>query len=298
VITTEAPAKVNLSLRVAAVDRSGFHRLHSRVQMIDWHDYLAIEWWEEDLLEITGLPTPPEGRVDVPTGKDNLVWKAAAAFWADDPGSRRPVRVTLEKCIPVAAGLAGGSADAAAMAAGLAALTGRPYNLGRLVEVGSDIVFSVAGGSALMEGYGETLAPVPMPDDFALVLAVPPIELSTPGVYQRWDDLDGPAGVPLAGRAVPPSLRGMEVVNDLYPAAVSLAPDLADYRSQLISTWDRPVAMSGSGPTLFAFFSDLEEATGAASVASGMRAIRATIPVDHGARVRPQERDYNDPVRR
>ncbi|MBK5267558.1 MAG: hypothetical protein JJE47_08995 [Acidimicrobiia bacterium] len=296
-ITTEAPAKVNLSLRVAAVDRSGFHRLQSRVQMVDWHDYLAIEWWEEDLLEIIGLPTPPEGSVDLPTGKDNLVWKSAAAFWVGDPGKRRPVRVALEKHIPVAAGLAGGSADAAAMAVGLAALTGRPVDFARLIEVGSDIAFSLSGGSALMEGYGEALSPVPMPDDFTLVLAVPPIELSTPAVYQRWDDLDGPAGVPLPGRSVPPSLRDLEVMNDLYPAAVSIVPDLADYRSQLMAAWGRPVAMSGSGPTLFAFFADLEEATGAASVVSGMRAIRATIPVDHGARVRPQERDYNDPVR-
>ncbi len=296
-IRTEAPAKVNLSLRVAAVDRSGFHRLHSHVQMVDWHDYLAIEWWEEDLLEVVGLPTPTEGSVDLPTGKDNLVWKSAAAFWVDDPGKRRPVRVTLEKHIPVAAGLAGGSADAAAMAVGLAALTGRPVDLARLVEVGSDIAFSLSGGSALMEGYGEVLSPVPASDDFALVLAVPPIELSTPAVYQRWDDLDGPAGVALPGRSVPPSLRGLEVINDLYPAAVSIAPDLADHRSQLMAAWSRPVAMSGSGPTLFAFFADLEEATEAASVVSGMRAIRATIPVDHGARVRPQERDYNDPVR-
>lgn len=295
-IHVEAPAKVNLSLRVSDPDRSGLHPLYSRVQMIDWHDYLTIEWSENDDLRIEGAADLPGGADDLPRGPENLVWRVAEQFWRA-PRSRRPVSVLLNKQIPTAAGLAGGSADAAAMAVALETMVGETMDIQELAAVGSDIPFSVQGGGAIMEGYGERLAAVETPTDFALVVAVAPLMLSTPAVYGAWDRMGGPAGPEIPMRAIPPSLRAEPLVNDLFPAACHLAPELAEFHAELVGTWQRPVAMSGSGPALYGFFSDLEEAQDAASGVVGMRAVRALVPVSHGARLRSDENDYNGDAR-
>lgn len=297
-ITIEAPAKVNFSLRVGSVERSGFHPIESLVQMVDWEDELSAEWWEEDVLEITGGADLDGGSNGLPPGSDNLIWKAAASFWGDRVDiRRRPMRVLLNKRIPIAAGLAGGSADAAAMLVALGALTGWPIDHDGVATIGSDVPFALAGGAARMEGYGEQLTPVPSLSGFSLVVAVPPVALSTPAVYREWDRLDGPSGPVVRGRSVPPALRAFDLVNDLYPAAVSLVPELVDYRKQLESLWGHGVAMSGSGPSLFGFFGDLDEAKEAADATSGMRAVRAVNPVTYGARVSPDKSDYTGSVR-
>ena len=297
-IHVEAPAKVNFSLRVGSVERSGFHPLDSVVQTIDWQDELSVQWWEDDVLEITGAADLAGGSAEIPTGADNLIWKAAEAFWqSQSDGRRRPTRVVLNKQIPTAAGLAGGSADAAATLVALAGLTRRPVDHDGVAAIGSDVPFALLGGAARMEGYGEQLTAIPPLSDFSLVVAVPPVTLSTPAVYREWDRLDGPVGPALRGRSVPPSLRNLDLVNDLYAAAISLAPELVDHRDHLKSIWGRDVAMSGSGPSLFGFFGDLDEAREAAAATSGMRAIRAVNPVSYGARVTSDESDYTDTVR-
>ncbi|MDH3193083.1 MAG: 4-(cytidine 5'-diphospho)-2-C-methyl-D-erythritol kinase [Acidimicrobiia bacterium] len=297
-IRVEAPAKLNFSLRVGSVERSGFHPLDSLVQTINWQDELAAQWWEDDILEITGAEDLAGGSAELPTGTDNLIWKAAEAFWQSQSDVRRkPMRVRLNKQIPTAAGLAGGSADAAATLVALAGLTRRSIDHGGVPAIGSDVPFALLGGTARMEGYGEQLTPVPPLSDFSLVVAVPPVTLSTPAVYREWDRLGGPAGPAIKGRSVPPSLRGHDLVNDLYRAAISLAPELVEHRDHLGSIWGREVAMSGSGPSLFGFFGDLDEAQEAAAATSGMRAVRAVDPVSHGARVTWDESDYTDTVR-
>jgi len=298
VIKVYAPAKVNFSLRVGSIERSGFHPLESLVQMVDWQDELSAAWWEDDVLEITGAADLEGGSADLPTGADNLIWKAAEAFWLGQADvRRRPMRVRLNKQIPTAAGLAGGSADAAAMLVALAGLTRRPIDHDGVAAIGSDVPFALLGGSARMEGYGEQLTALPPLSGFALVVAVPPVALSTPAVYREWDRLDGPTGPAFQGRSVPPSLREFDLVNDLYRAAISLAPELVDHREHLESLWGREVAMSGSGPSIFGFFSDFDEAEDAAVATSGMRAVRAVDPVNHGARVSSDESDYTDSVR-
>lgn len=289
-IHVEAPAKVNLSLRVSDPDRSGLHPLHSRVQMIDWHDYLTIEWSDDDELHVEGAFDLPGGADDLPTGPENLVWKVAERFWGESR-QRRPMAVRLNKQIPTAAGLAGGSADAAAMAVGLQEMVGETMDADELAAVGSDIPFSVLGGAAIMEGYGERLTVVETPTDFALVIAVAPLMLSTPAVYSTWDQMGGPAGPEIPRRALPPSLRTEPLVNDLFPAACRVAPALAEFHAELADAWQRPVAMSGSGPAMYGFFSDLDEAEDAASATAGMRAVRALVPVSHGARLRRDEND-------
>ena len=280
-IVVEAPAKVNLTLRVFERDATGLHPLRSQVQMISWYDQLMMEPATKDVLTIDAGALGES----IPADDDNLIWQAASAFWGV-AGERRRVRVHLRKSLPVAAGLAGGSADAAGMIVGLSELFGVPIPQDSLVGVGADVPFSVTGGAALMEGYGERLTPTDTPTDFAMVIAVPPIELATPDVYRAWDALGGPSGRPMASVGLPPSLRNELLVNDLYPAAIAVAPELDDHRASLAALWERPVGMSGSGASLFAFFADFDEAAAAAANTTDMRAVRAVIPVDHGARVR------------
>lgn len=274
----EAFAKVNLSLRVGARDASGRHPLHSVAQSIDWADHLAMEGAEADSFVVTGLAAP--------AGESNLARRALEAVRAAAP-RRGPVALSLGKHIPLAAGLGGGSADAAATLALAAARFGLPAaeTAALAPALGADVPFCLAGGTALMEGYGERLTPLPPLAGFWLVVVVPPFEISTEAAYARWDALEGPEGPAAEGRDLPPQLRSYQpLVNDLVPAARSLAPGLGDWAADLRHRWGRAVLMSGSGPSLFAFFPSASEAADAAAVA-GVRGARACRPVSQGWQV-------------
>ncbi len=273
-----APAKVNLSLRVAAADAGGKHPLRSLAQSIGWYDRLVVERADADELEVVGA--------DLPTDEDNLVWRAIEALRAAG-APQEPVTVRLTKRLPVAAGVGGGSSDAAAALLAYAHLVGYGDPLDTVAAgIGSDVPFCLAGGTQWMEGHGERLTPVAQPfDDYWLVLAVPPFELATAAVYRMWDELDGPSGPELPMPATPPSLRQFApLINDLYPAAVRCKPDVADWADDLTDRWGRPVMLSGSGPTLFGYFGDADEAREAVQVVPHQaRAIAAAAPTGRGA---------------
>ncbi len=279
-LLASAPAKVNLLLRVRERDASGLHPLLSLVQAVDLVDELRARSSEEDTLVVEGA--------ELSTGNDNLVWKAVAALRAQTGRSKPALAFHLHKRIPVAAGLGGGSADAAAALLLAAQLLEVPDEEARAVAptVGGDVPFALLGGLARMEGYGAILTPLrPLPADFHLAVVVPPFELATAAVYDAWDRLEGPTGPPVAGRHLPPSLRGFEPLgNDLYPAAVALAPELAEWRGLLEELWGRAVLLSGSGPALFAFFPRADEAADAAAAAPAeARAAAAAAPRARGA---------------
>ncbi|HKX75461.1 MAG TPA: 4-(cytidine 5'-diphospho)-2-C-methyl-D-erythritol kinase [Acidimicrobiia bacterium] len=274
----EAPAKLNLSLLVGRGDAGGHHPLRSLVQTIDWVDYLTFEEAGSDELTVEGA--------DLPEGGDNLVWKAIAAL-RQAAGLTRPyLNIRLEKRIPAAAGLGGGSSDAAASLLATARLARVSPVLAEAVapQVGADVPFLMVGGTAWMEGYGEQVDPLQVAPDYALGVVVPPFELATASVYGAWDLLGEPTGPELAGRRLPPSLRPLGPLrNDLTPAAIDLHPDLADWISEMSALLERPLLMTGSGPALFAFFGDLEEATSAmATTPSSLRAAIAATPRPHG----------------
>ncbi|MBT8203217.1 MAG: 4-(cytidine 5'-diphospho)-2-C-methyl-D-erythritol kinase, partial [Acidimicrobiia bacterium] len=175
-------------------------------------------------------------------------------------------------------------ADAAAVLALAAELLGVPAE--RLPDLalalGADVPFCLSGGLAILEGRGEQITELPAATGYAVAVVVPPFELATPAVYRRWDELDGPEGVPFPTAALPPSLRSFEPLrNDLQPAADALAPELADWREDLARRWGRPVALTGSGPALFGYFLDEEEAAAAVAGSTG-RAARAATPVSRG----------------
>jgi 4-diphosphocytidyl-2-C-methyl-D-erythritol kinase len=267
----EAPAKVNLSLEVGPRDSTGLHPLRSLVLCIDWTDLLFFEESDEDYLQVVGADLPDDG--------ENLVWKAVSALRR---GNRPQLAIRLEKSIAVAAGLGGGSSDAAATLAAVADLTSRDEEAIRsaAIQLGADVALFLKGGLQRMEGHGERLTREKAIPDWAVALAVPPFELETARVYERWDSLDEPAGSEVEGRRLPPSLRLLGPLrNDLIPAAIDLQPELADYMSELSRTWEQPVLMSGSGPALFGLFPDLSEATDAADAApSAYRVRRAAVP--------------------
>lgn len=272
----EARAKVNLALRVHPRRPDGMHPLRSLMLSVDWTDRVLLGAAEEDEFVMRG-PAPPR--------EHNLAWQALEAV-REATGDRRPVRMELEKHIPGAAGLAGGSADAAAALTLAAAFYGAPPGLAADLapRLGSDVPFCLVGGMAVVSGTGEAVDRLPLPTDFALGVVVPPVELATARVYAEWDLLGGPAGPPVGGRHLPPSLRDLgSLANDLWPAAASLAGGLEEWRAELAARWDRPVLLSGSGPALYAYFVDAGEAAAAVDEAPvGARAARAAAPWPRG----------------
>ncbi len=282
-IRIEAFAKVNLGLRVGDVRPDGFHPLHSIFQSIDWSDRLELRFAVGD--EGDSIGSWAGGPVI--DGFANLAWKAVAAV-RDAAGSSHRIRLRLDKRIPAAAGLGGGSADAAAALQAAVRMLDVPVEQAQELAsaLGSDVPFCMSGGTARVTGRGDVVEALDTIDGYGLAVVVPPIELRTPDVFGRWDALGGPGGDAVSESALPPTLRAhAPITNDLYPAAVAIAPALDDWRAELESAWGRPVLMSGSGPSLMGFCVDRDEAEAAlAVVPAGVRATRAVRPIPYGWR--------------
>lgn len=272
-----AHAKVNLGLRVRPVRDDGYHPIVSLAQSVGWSDEMALEVAERDRCDVTGEDLGPP--------QHNLAWRAVAAVRGPAGPS---LHLSLDKAIPVAAGLGGGSADAALGLALATGVLGRDTASAVAIApgLGADVPFCLAGGTAWLEGLGERVTRIPTPADFWLGLVVPPFRLATPAVYRRWDELGGPEADGLDGRDLPVSLRDHGPLgNDLLGAALDLEPGLGDWITDLARSWGQPVLMSGSGPTLFGFFSTRSEAADAVTAVAGARAARACTPVPVGWKI-------------
>jgi 4-diphosphocytidyl-2-C-methyl-D-erythritol kinase len=253
VTTYQAPAKLNLSLLVSPPTSDGYHPLQSLVQTVEWCDLLEVERGEEnhDVLES-----------DI---EDNLVERALAEV--RKVGEVPSLAMRLEKEIPVAAGLGGGSSDAAAALVAAADHGGlaRSVLTGVASGVGADVAIFLTGGTLMMRGRGEHVEAVHPLDDFAVEIVVPDFGLPTTDVYQRWDASEGPEGTAVPDDRLPPSLRGgMPMRNDLLPAALDLEPRLGDFMADVSSVWGTTVSLTGSGSACFGYFATLDEASDAA----------------------------------
>jgi 4-diphosphocytidyl-2-C-methyl-D-erythritol kinase len=264
----EARAKINLFLRVLGARPDGYHELETLVVPIGLADRVAVRAAAGDgfttlslSLEVTGEPDLVAG---VPVDESNLVVRAAAAL-AERCDVHGFAEMSLEKHVPSAAGLGGGSADAAAVLRSLNDLWGCGLGPEQLVEVaasvGSDLPALVLGGPVLASGRGAFVRPVPAGPLF-LVLVTLPFGVSTPEAFRWWDE-DGSTGpdaagvLEAAGRGDANAL-GRSLFNDLQPVVVRRHPEVGEAVQDLLDGGAVGAAMSGSGPTVFGLMRSAE----------------------------------------
>jgi len=245
-----AAAKVNLALEVLGRRDDGYHEIATVMQAVDLSDRLVLE--DGDVLELRTTAS------DVPTDGTNLALKAALTL-REMSGARRGARITLDKRIPVAAGLGGGSTDAAAVLVGLNRLWGLRWPVARLTEValrlGMDVPFFLHGGAALATGRGERLEPL-VGSALALVLVNPRVAASTAEIYGgvvagMYSDGARARRMAAALRSRQPSRVAASLGNTLERVASPRYREVEQMEAALLAAGALGAAMSGSGLTVF-----------------------------------------------
>jgi 4-diphosphocytidyl-2-C-methyl-D-erythritol kinase len=263
-IVLKAPAKINLFLKILGRRPDGYHEIVSLMQKVELFDTLHLTREGNTIL----LACPESG---LPEDKGNLVYRAAEAFFAAT-GMKTGIKIVLEKKIPVAAGLGGGSSDAAAVIKGLDSLLGTGMPEERLVQIarplGADVPFFVCScGAAIATGIGDCLDEVESTKGLWLLLVNPGFSLSTKWAYENF---------PLTSCANPYILARVrkmqanqhetapgsyeELGNDLEAVSISRFPEIGEIKNELKQGGAVVSLMSGSGPTVFGLFSSEEEA--------------------------------------
>ncbi|AEN10498.1 MULTISPECIES: 4-(cytidine 5'-diphospho)-2-C-methyl-D-erythritol kinase [unclassified Streptomyces] len=294
-VTVRVPAKVNVRLAVGAARPDGFHDLANVFLAVGLYDEVTAA--PADTLRVTC--TGPDA-AQVPLDATNLAARAAVAL-AERHGISPDVHLHIAKDIPVAGGMAGGSADGAAALVACDALwsTGASQDelLAICAELGSDVPFSLIGGAALGVGRGEQLTPIEVGGTFHWVFAVADGGLSTPAVYAEFDRLTAGTQVPepTASPALLAALRKGDTTaladalgNDLQAAALSLRPSLADTLAAGTAAGALAALVSGSGPTTAFLAADADAARTIADAlaASGTcRSARVAVSPAPGATV-------------
>jgi 4-diphosphocytidyl-2-C-methyl-D-erythritol kinase len=251
VLIERAPGKVNRCLFVGAPREDGLHPLVSIVQPVSLADELTLAPAERDEVVCIGVEGP------------NLVDAAIAAFRGATGWDGQPVRITIDKRVPVAAGMGGGSADAAAALRLLAAHTGLPLPAHVAMRLGADVPSQIEPRRCLMTGAGEHVRPLPAVRDEAYVIVPSAHALSTPAVFAEFDRLG------LGRETLPAPVEPLADVNDLQPAAISLLPEIEPALDALRSAGARVSMVSGSGPTTYGVFEDAAAAAAAAAEIPG-----------------------------
>jgi 4-diphosphocytidyl-2-C-methyl-D-erythritol kinase len=297
-----APAKLNLTLAVIARRDDGFHSLHSVFVALGLADRLslALAGGDHDTLHVIGADAGP---ID-----DNLVLKAIAATraavgreWPGSPGPAPALAARLDKRIPVASGLGGGSSDAAAAIDGALEAWGAtldPDTRFRVATgIGSDVAFFLGGGPALVEGRGEQVARLDgLHGTPGVLIVTPAVAVPTRDVFAAFDAIrtHGDGATRMTSTHLAEELRAklstadlvaragaMTVANDLLPATALLVPALVPFRRSMSRLLGRPVGLSGSGPTLWALYASEAEAQDAAGeVRAAIAAGRLVAPGD------------------
>lgn len=290
-VRVRAPGKVNLALLAGGLRPDGYHELATVFQAVDLADELVLrrgERWE------VSVPGHPEL-----SGSDNLALRAARLLFdratRDGRGDPRPVTISIAKQIPIAGGMAGGSADAAGALIGCNHLWGTGFSVDELAEIGgelgADIPFCVLGGTAVGRGRGEQLVPVLTRTKTSWVFAVAESGLATPAVFAEFDRLSGdrpPAvdegrlhEVLLALRSGESAALAGALCNDLQAAAISLQPELRRTMHAGKEAGALACLVSGSGPTVAMLCDDAQAATEVA-VALSASGTAATVRVGAG----------------
>ena len=261
-IRIKAMAKVNLGLDVLRRLENGYHEVKMVMQTVDLYDELTVV--KEETKEITITSNAGE----LPLNEDNLIYKAAKLLF-QKAGNEYGVSIHLNKNIPIAAGMAGGSTDAAATLLALNALFGFGYSKEELAEIGvkigADVPYCIYGGTCLSEGIGEILTKLPDAPDCYIVIAKPPIGVSTKYVYenlhietvQEHPDMDG-----MVEAIQKASLKDVtdKMGNVLETVTVKRYPEIAKMKQCLLDNGAENALMSGSGPTVFGIFTERKTA--------------------------------------
>ncbi len=291
-IRRDAPAKINVFLRVLAAREDGYHDLESLVVPISLADRVTVR--RDDRLHVQTTDAAALG-VTMPAGGLNLALVAALAL-ADACPDAGGARIEIEKRIPIAAGLGGGSADAAAALLALNELWGCGLDLATLADVaeriGSDVPAMLAGGPVLMSGRGELLAPTEVATLWWVVVS-PGFGVRSPDAYRWWDEDGGSRGPdpePLlhAATAGDPERLGPLLFNDLEPSVSRRHAEIGAAKAGLVDAGALGAVMSGSGSSVVGLARDREHARGIAGALGG--AIVASGPPDPAELPREPER--------
>lgn len=283
-----APAKINLWLSVGPRRPDGYHEIESIMQSVSIADTLSIRPAEGIRFDVVPAGAAPED-------ESNLVIKAVRALWGA-LGRTPGAAIALDKHVPVAAGLAGGSADAAAALTGLNVMWDAGMSRKALEKiaaaVGSDVPFCVRGGTCAARGRGEILSPLPVRAPLSWVIAVPDAPLATADVYAAFDRANPSPSITdpfeladaLARGDIP--RIGALLRNDLEPAACSLLASGDEGRRILTDAGAVGATLSGSGPAWAALCRDADHAAALAeSVRDAFAFVQTATSLPHGARI-------------
>lgn len=262
-LTLSAPAKLNLSLEVLGLRPDGYHALDMLMQTVSLCDRItltqdAAPGWTLSCTDAGGAPVP-----DIPCDGRNLAWRAAECFFRAAGQRTDSLHIVIEKHIPAQAGMAGGSADAAAVLRGLNAMNGGVFRIDELCklaeQVGSDVPFCVLGGTARVRGRGELLEPIALSTVQHYAVCKPPFGISTPRLFALSDrcptalhpDMPGLISALADDR---PELAGTLLCNTLEAVALQDHPQLASLRRALLDAGACGARMTGSGSAVFGLF--------------------------------------------
>ncbi len=268
-----APAKINLFLEVVDKRIDGYHNIRTIFQKIELFDELSFE--ETD----NGILLTVEG-ASLPTGHENIVYRAVKGIM-DYANIKKGLRIHIKKNIPVAAGLGGGSSDAAAALSAVCSLWDLSISFNELLiiaaDLGADVPFFLYGASALGLGRGDELYPFNIPYQMHIVIVNPFIELSTVSVYEKYDSLNNTKMLLTkdekdikikcfmhSGEASVENIGGF-LYNDLEAVVLRDYPVVRELKDELIKQGAAGSLMTGSGPTVFGVFLEEKEAVKGAS---------------------------------
>ena len=283
----KALGKINLGLDVLGKRENGYHDVRMVMQTVYLYDKVKIEKKEEPGIELT------TNLFYLPVNENNLAYKAAQLLM-DEFQIKEGVKISLEKHIPVAAGMAGGSSNAAAVLFGI----NRMFSLGltqeelmkRGVTLGADVPYCIMRGTVLAEGIGEILTPLPAMPKCYVLLAKPPISVSTKVVYEKLDSCERIHHPDIDG-----VIQGLEdgdvykvascMGNVLEQVTISEYPEIEEIKNVMKEEGAVNAMMSGSGPTVFGIYDDKRKARKAASRIKARRlAKQAYVTNVHNAR--------------
>jgi len=260
----KAYAKINLGLDVLGRLPDGYHEVKMIMQTVGIYDELTFEKSDKGIMVITDSG-------ELPVNEDNLIYKAAKLLmqkYAIDAG----IRVNLKKNIPIAAGMAGGSTDAAATLKGVNELFGLGCTEEELkeigVKIGADVPYCVMGGTALAEGIGEKLTALRNAPQCVLLVAKPGINVSTKYVYEHLDALDSYVHPDIDGMVNAISAGDLDGIvrrlgNVLEEVTIPAYPVINDIKRTMLDSNALGSMMSGSGPTVFGIYNDRKDAESA-----------------------------------